>query len=136
MTTLTLEPLAARLRWRFAQALTGDEWGAVFAEHLESLAKRCVETEAGVIGHIKGLAVVPGGGYVRVNLVSPLRPADIESTASSSCARLTFDLNVLVYGLSFEQVRQMTLNTAAMVASRRGGLISIEVFVHSAQAHA
>jgi hypothetical protein len=123
---LTLEPYAARLHWQLPTATDGQGWAAILAEHLESLARRCDETGQNVIGHIKGLAVLPGGGYVRVNVVSPERPADVESTALGQCADLNFDLNVLVYGLPVGQVKWLTHETAASVAMHRGGQVDVE----------
>ncbi len=129
MTELTLEPYAARLRWHFAQPLSGDEWGQVFAEQVELLAAQSAKISASVIGHIKGLASAPDDGYIRVNLVSPSRPADVECKIFGQYNTLAFDLNVLVFGLSLEQVMRLTAEAAVSVAARLGGRVDIE-FTH------
>jgi hypothetical protein len=126
MSSLPLEPYAARLRWRFARPLTGSAWGALFAEHIQVLAARSAEIAASVVGHIKGLAIAPDDGYVRVNLVSPSVPADVECKIHGQHAALTFDLNVLIFGLPAEQVKRLTADAAESVASRLGGQVDIE----------
>ena len=77
-TTPGLEPFAARLRWQFPSAIALCEWGALLGECLETLARRCDETGPHVVGHIKGLALLADGAYVRVSVVSPRHPADVE----------------------------------------------------------
>jgi hypothetical protein len=129
VTDLTLAPYAVRLQWRFARPLTGQEWGALFAEHVELLATRSAKIDASVIGHIKGLAVA-SGGYARVNLVSPFMPADVECKIPGQHSALAFDLNVLIFGLALEQVKRLTAEAAETVATRRGGQVDIESTHH------
>ena len=130
MTDLALEPYAARLQWHFARPLSGHEWGRLFAEHIELLAAHSAKIETSVIGHIKGLACAPDDGYVRVNLVSAERPADVECKISGQYNLLAFDLNVLIYGLSLEQVKRLTAETAQSVAAHLGGQVDIESAHH------
>ncbi len=130
MNSLMLEPYAARLQWRFAKPLTGPEWGTLVAEHFQLLATRSGDIAACVVGHIKGLAIAPDDGYVRVNLVSPSIPADVECQIQDQHTALTFDVNVLIFGLTLEQVKQLTADTAEDVALRRGGQIEIEAKQH------
>ncbi len=129
MTDLTLEPYAARLQWDFAQPLSGNEWGQVLAEQVELVAAQSAKISASVIGHIRGLATAPDDGYIRVNLVSPSRPADVECKILGQYTTLAFDLNVLIFGLSLEQVMRLTAEAAAGVAARLGGRVQIE-FTH------
>ncbi len=130
VTELTLEPYAARLQWHFARPLSGHEWGLLLAELVELLAAHSAKIGASIIGHIKGLASVPDDGYIRVNLVSPRRPADVECKILGQYNSLAFDLNVLIFGLSLEQVKRLTTETAGSVAARLGGQVEIESAHH------
>ena len=126
MTGLALEPYAVRLHWRSARPLTGSDWGALFAEHIQLLAAHSTNMTASVVGHVKGLALAPGDGYVRVNLVSASAPADVECTIQGQYTALTFDLNVLIFGLPLEQVKRLTADAAENIASHWGGQVDIE----------
>ena len=130
MNNLTLEAYAARLHWCFTRPLTGLEWGALFAEHIQRLAAHSTEIAASVVGHIKGLAIVPGDGYARVNLVSPFLPADVECQIQGEYTAVTFYLNVLIFGLTLEQVKRLTAEAAENVAARLGGQVAIESIHH------
>lgn len=136
MTALNLEPYAARLHWQFGQPLSGEAWGGLLAEHLDLLADRCRLAGSTVIGHIKGLALTPEGGFIRLNLVSAARPTAVECAAIGRYAALTVDLNVLVYGLPADQAAQWTWETAAAVAARHAGQVSgANIADHPAHAH-
>lgn len=125
MAELTLEPYAARLRWHLPSAVASHEWEAILSEYLEALARHCDEAAPCVIGHIKGLALFPNGDYLRISIVSPARPADVEGNASEHYAELTLTLNVLVYGLSRDVLERLAQETAADVASRWGGMVTV-----------
>ena len=130
MNSLTLEPYAARLHWRLARPLNGLEWGTLFAEHIQLLAAHSIIIPGSVVGHIKGLAIAPDDGFLRVNLVSPSLPADVECKSQGRHTALTFDLNVLIFGLTLEQVQRLTADAAEDVASRLGGQVDIESIHH------
>ena len=127
MNDLIFEPYAARLHWRFTQPLIGAEWGALFAEYVEALARCSAQLAPIVVGHIKGIAIAPSGGYVRVNLTRSSAPADVESTLPDRRADLSLDLNVLIYGLPFDEINVVAQETAAQVAAARDGCVHIEL---------
>jgi hypothetical protein len=124
MAELILEPYAVRLHWRLP-AVDG-RWEAVLTEYLETLAQGCQAAGVCVIGHIKALALFPGGGYLRVSVVSPGVPAGVEGQAPAGCTELSLALNVIVYGLGRELVEKITLETATSLAAQWEGEVSIE----------
>ena len=109
MGALTLEPYAARLRWRFSQGQPLVRWQALFSTFLDQVGHAADAAGPYVIGHIKGLALLPGGGFVRGSKVSADYPSDVEvqGAGDAVCAELEMALNVLVYGLPLTQTRQI-----------------------------
>lgn len=123
---LTLEPFATRLHWKLPSAVDIQDWENIFCQCLEAVAQRC--DEAGVIGHIKGLALFPDGGYLRVSVISAARPADVDvkERVPGRYRSLTLTLNVLVYGLPPELADRFTRETAVSLATRWRGQVTIE----------
>ena len=127
MSTLALQPFAARVRWDFAAPLPMAEWVEAIRDYVEALTGRCGGSDH-VIGHIKALAVFPEGGFIRASAVDAARRADAEASGAlpESLSAVTFTLNVLVYGLPFEQAREMAQEAAQAIASGRGGSAAVD----------
>jgi hypothetical protein len=123
---LILEPYAARLWWAMPPNSGGIPWDRILAQFLEALARGCDVDGQAVIGHIKGLATFPNGGYLRVNAVSSSHPADIGGVAPPDCTELTLTLNALVYGLRYEQVAALVDETATRTAQGWGGHVRVD----------
>ena len=125
MTALSLVPYAARLRWSFATAQAADQWQALVATFLEDLAAACVAGEMHVIGHIKALALLPDGGFLRASTISARHPADvaIERAGDRPCSELELALNVLVYGLAWTEAHRLVQASAQQVAKDRGAVV-------------
>jgi hypothetical protein len=79
MAELSLEPFAARLRWRLTESQPLEGWQDLMAGLLDELAIACSTSKSHVIGHIKALALLPSGGYLRGSKVSTSYPADVEA---------------------------------------------------------
>ena len=124
MAELILEPYAVSQRWHLPQA--DGKWEALLGEYLETLARRCDETGTCVIGHIKALALFPGGGYVQVSVVSPALPANVNGNVPAGCTELELALNVIVYGLARDLVERVTRETAVHLADQWQGEVTIE----------
>lgn len=133
MENLTLEPYAAWLRWRFPEAQALEGWQTLFAALLDELALACTTDGVRVIGHIKGLALLPGGGYLRGSKVSVEYPSDVEiaGATSGSCSELEFALNLLVYGLPLSEGQQIVSKIGKRLALRWGA--ELEVLARSAE---
>ena len=127
MDQLTLEPYAARLRWRFPQAQSLERWQALSAEFLDELALACTAGGGRVVGHVKGLALLPGGGFLRGSKVSARYPADVdvEGAEIDACADLEMALNVLVYGLPLTEGRRLVLEIGQGLAQRWGAELDV-----------
>ncbi len=131
MAELSLEPYAAVQHWRLPGA--DGRWELILAEYLQTLAQRCAASGPAVIGHIKALALFPGGGYVRVSAVAPDIPASVEGKTPSGCTELELTLNVLVYGLERAAIERITRETSAEMAERWKGSVSLESLSQAGQ---
>ena len=124
MAELILEPYAVNQRWRLSGGY--DNWETLVSEFLETLARRCNETGKCIIGHIKALALLPAGGYLRVSVVSPTVAAGVEGSVPMGCTELVFTLNVAVYGLGRELLERITGETADHLSKKWKGGVTIE----------
>ncbi|MBC7252081.1 MAG: hypothetical protein H5T62_17615 [Anaerolineae bacterium] len=129
MDSLTLEPYAARLRWRFPQEQTLQKWQTLLANFLDELGRACVTSGPYVIGHIKAIALLPGGGFLRGSKVSARYPADTECTGQDPdrYAELDMTLNVLVYGPSWTETHRLVSEVGLALAQRWGAELSISI---------
>jgi hypothetical protein len=108
MPEMILDPFTARLTITLGTAKTAQECSLVLASFLETLATLCDQAGPSVVGHIKALALLPKGQYMRGSVVSPRLPAEVEVTFSgSSISYLCLTLNMLVYGLSRETLERL-----------------------------
>ncbi|MDR3562809.1 MAG: hypothetical protein P4N59_15420 [Negativicutes bacterium] len=128
MAELILEPYAVMQHWRLpAQQAEGGGWERLLAEYLQSLAQKCVaESKTCVVGHIKALALFPDNTYVHVSVVSPTRPASLQGRVPVGCRQLSLSLNVIVYGLEYEQIEALTNETALQLAQSWKGEVQTE----------
>jgi len=105
---MILDPFTARLRITLGTAKTGQECSLILASFLETLATLCGQAGPSVVGHIKALALLPRGQYIRGSVVSSWLPAEVEITFSgSSLSYLCLTLNMLVYGLSRDTLERL-----------------------------
>jgi hypothetical protein len=121
---LILEPYAINQRWRVSAV--DIRWEALVGGYLEMLARRCAASDQCVIGHLKALALFPNGGYLRASVVSATLPAGVEGRVPAGCTELVLALNVIVYGLARDLVEHITRETAAVLANRWQGEVTIE----------
>jgi hypothetical protein len=111
MKEMILEPYTVRLNFRMDSPMTGAEWGLMISGLMESLARHCSETGPCVIGHIKGFARISGIGFIRISVISPDHPADVDARISDDFSELSLTLNVLVYGHSKKMLAQLARKT-------------------------
>ncbi len=124
MAELTPGHYAVKERWGLPEGEARCE--ALVTEYLETIARRCHQTGRCVIGHIKALALFAQGGYLRVSVISPTRPAVVESHLSQPCREFELILNVVVYGLKDDLLAQITRDTAAGLCQKYEGQMRIE----------
>ena len=123
MSDIHLEPFAALIDWRMDDPISGEEWQNLLSTYLENLGKRGTQKPNTIIGHIKGITNLPEGDYMQVSVISPDRQATRSSRISGDFAasQLTFTLNFLVYGLSYQDASQIAQSSAAELAGKMGG---------------
>jgi hypothetical protein len=120
---LILEPYTVNQHWKFGK--TGMPHGALIAEYLEGIAHACNDAGRCVVGHIKALALFPGGAFVRVSVISPDLPAEREGDVPSGCIDLGLTLNVIVYGLERGILERIAQDAAVALAGRLNGEVEI-----------
>ena len=127
MDQLSLEPYAARIRWHFSDAQPLSYWKTLCATFLDDVAFACMARPPAVIGHIKGLALLPGGGFLRGSKVSTRHAADVEISGASavSCRELEIALNVLVYGLPAFEAERVVGETGRAIAMHAGATFEV-----------
>ena len=123
---MLLEPFAAHLFFAFPGPKSIKEWTEILMRFLETSAMLCRESGPCVIGHIKGLALLNGDRYVRVSVIIPSLPAQVETNASGDLAELTVTLNMLVYGLSKKGLEGIVKETAARPGTGWSGRVTVE----------
>jgi hypothetical protein len=129
MEGLRLEPVAARLHCRFPQGQPLETWKSLTAACLDELGRACTDGDMRVIGHIKCLALLPPGGYLRGSKISSRLPADVEISGDTdnAVAELEFTFNVLVYGLPRQHAGRIF--ATVIEALKQAWPVAIEVTV-------
>ncbi len=139
MSELALEPYAAQQLWQMPAPMAGRDWQDLLVAYLAELARACAAAPVGragearapghagaLIGHIKLLAIFPGGGYLRASAVSPLHPPTSDGQVPDGLAQLSVTLNVLVYGVPREVLALLACETASALAATRAGQVAEE----------
>lgn len=130
-----LEPYAARLCWRFPEAQPVERWQALLAALLDELGQACTIAGPYTIGHIKGLALLPEGGFLRGSKVSSRYPADTEINGATIgfYTELEIAINVLIYGLPLAKAHSIVSEVSLALAQRWGA--ELEVLVANSHRH-
>lgn len=128
MTDLVLEPYAVQQRWQLPDG--HDAWEIVLGEYLQTLARRCVAGENCIIGHIKALALFPGNDYLRLSVVAAHIPVRLEGSVPEGCNELELTVNVIVYGLKRDVLKNISERTAAEIAHKWNGEVSNQAIHH------
>ncbi|MDR3573233.1 MAG: hypothetical protein P4L50_05205 [Anaerolineaceae bacterium] len=127
MAELILEPYAVTQHWRLPAGAVGGDWVLLLCEYLQSLAQKCASSsKTCVIGHIKALALFPNNAYIQISVVSPTHPASLQGSVPAGYSELSLSLNVIVYGLEYEQIESLTNETALQLAQSWKGEVTTE----------
>ncbi len=124
MTELILEPYAINQRW--TAFVPARSWDRLIADYLEGIARRCQEMGPCLIGHIKGLALFDDGGYLRVSVVSPGRPTQVEGRVPAETTSLLLSLNVIVYGRDRKALERISREEAYHMTEKWKGGVKVE----------
>ncbi|MCR3922578.1 MAG: hypothetical protein NUK65_08710 [Firmicutes bacterium] len=127
MEGLGLEPYAGSLRWYFHQEQPLEDWQALLLQFLEQLGLACTAGDKRVLGHIKCLARLSPGGYIRGSKISVAYPADVEvkGNTATSFAEMQLTLNILVYGLPHHETQLIVQTVGSAIAASQQGKIEI-----------
>jgi hypothetical protein len=135
MAELIFEPYTARLLWQASRPAPGFSWPGLVAGTLEAVAARCEVEGQTVIGHIKGLATLEDGQYLRANVVAAGQTADLAGAVPSNCTELLFTMNVLVYGLPYAAIAERVIGAAEAVAGPWQVAVTVEPVVEGHAPH-
>lgn len=136
MADLILEPYVVRQCWTASDPAL--RWEVVIADYLETIARRCHEVDSHgftprgpllgpcLIGHIKGLVLFGDGGYLRISVVSPSRPAEVEGRVPAETTSLHLSLNVIVYGKARNALERISREEAHQMSKKWKGGVKIE----------
>ncbi len=131
MKEMTLEPYAARLDFKMFSAPSSKEWSLMLAEYMETLARHCNETGPCLIGHLKGLALISNHGFLKISLISPDHPAEVEGEIPENTLELSIVLNILVYGHTEKVLERLTRKTLEAMKKAWDGNISMVSIKHN-----
>ncbi len=127
MSGMILEPLTAYIRFFLPSPKQIQEWTEILKRFFKTLATLCHKSGPCMIGHIKGLALLRSDDYVRVSVIDPSLPAQVETNASGDLAELTITLNMLVYGLSRKSLEGIVKEAAAKPGTVWSGRVTVEI---------
>jgi len=105
MGTAELGGYAAQVTFTLAPPRPGPECIHLLAVLLHNLAKGCSRQGATLIGHIKGWLETDDGGYLFGSVTRVSDEPHCQGELAGQHATFTLTLNVLLFGLTREQIR-------------------------------
>ena len=130
MKDMIFEPYTVGLNFKMDSPMTVEQWGSMISELVETIARHCIEAGPCVIGHIKGFAAISGNGFLRISVISPDHPADMDAESVGDFSELSMTLNVLVYGHTKKMLTQLTRNTVNLPERPWSGHVTVEPAAH------
>ena len=127
MAQLNLHPCAVEMTWFSDEALTGGEWENVLRRFLGELGGNCIAGGGTLIGHIKGIATVAGSPCLQLSLVSLNQPVSIDGSVPDNTDKLSITLNVLVFGMSADDLTATLSVTSDEALASWCGSIDVEI---------
>lgn len=122
---MKLEPYAVLQSWHLPEAK--GQWESIFGEYLQEIAQRCIDQGECVVGHIKALATFSDQNYLRISVIAPQIPANIEGKVPADSTALELTVNVLVYGLERAAIEKIAQETANKIARQWKGEVKHKV---------
>ena len=104
MSDATLAVAALRQRWHLPEAASPERWQRLLELLAGEVAADCDAAGASLIGHVKVLALLRNGGYVRASALDTRHAPSSEASGCETAGEAELTLNVLVYGLADEVV--------------------------------
>ena len=117
MAQLSLHPCAVHMTWLSEGPLTGGEWENTLCDFFTRLGNNCITAGGTLIGHIKGVATLAGSPCLQLSLVSLKQPVSIDGSLPDATNKLQMTLNVLVFGMSADDVLSALHKTRNQIAT-------------------
>jgi len=115
------------MTWRSDQQLNGINWANSLRDFLGDLGSNCIAGGGTLIGHIKGIATLAGSPCLQLSLVSPDQPVMIDGSIPDNTNELCITLNVLVFGISADDLSMAINATRKQVLTSWKGSIDVEI---------
>jgi len=126
MAQLNLHPCAVQMTWLSDGPLNGGEWENALSNFFTCLGENCIDGGGTLIGHIKGVATVSGSPCLQLSVVSLNQPVSIDGSVPDATNKLQMTLNVLVFGVSADDVLSALHKTRNQAATVWQGDIDFE----------
>lgn len=126
MAQLNLHPCAVQMTWLSDGPLAGGDWENTLHNFLTSLGKNCIAGGGTLIGHIKAVATLAGSPCLQLSLVSLNQPVNIDGSVPAATDQLQMTLNVLVFGMSADDVLSALRKSQNQAAALWNGSIDFE----------
>jgi hypothetical protein len=107
MDVLKFEPVAVMLRLSKSNNESVDVFNSTVDGLVDVLAARCLSEKRALIGHIKGFAAGQEGSYLRVSASGDGRLTDIEGHIAGAPDTILLTLNIHVFGISAERIKNL-----------------------------
>ena len=135
MKELPLHPVSVVMTLRFVQPRTPEDIKHLIADLFENLAQVVAQREKAIIGHIKGLAKLGVEDWLKVSIISPQRPAQVESSLRQPLAALDLATSFMVYGLEPEELYPLVAETVDKADQIWSGLVQLQRPAHPPHHH-
>lgn len=126
MAQLNLHPCAVQMTWLSDGPLTGGDWEKALRNFFTSLGENCIAGGGTLIGHIKGVVTVAGSPCLQLSLVSLQQPVSVDGSVPGATSKLRMTLNVLVFGMSADDVLSALHKSQNQAAALWNGAIDFE----------
>jgi hypothetical protein len=123
---LNLHPCAVQMTWVSDGPLTGGEWETILRNFFTSLGENCITGGGELIGHIKAIATVAGLPCLQLSLVSVNQAVNVDGSLPDATNELGITLNVLVFGMSADDVLSAFRKSRNQAAALWHGAIDFE----------
>jgi len=114
------------MTWLSDGPLNGGEWEKALRNFFIRLGENCIDGGGTLIGHIKGIATVAGSPCLQLSLVSLSQPVSVDGSVPDATNKLQITLNVLVFGVSADDVLSALHKSRNQAAASWRGDIDFE----------
>jgi len=114
------------MTWLSDEPLNGGDWEYALCNFFIRLGENCIDGGGTLIGHIKGIAMVAGSPCVQLSLVSLNQPVSVDGSVPDATNKLQMTLNVLVFGISADDVLSALLKSRNQTTTLWQGDIDFE----------